>query len=153
MRRDRSWWGSRFWVAVAAILCSLSGCGEPPVEPPVTLGELTLTRAELVPERYTLEIPIFNSGRSQLKRYRISAQAAGESSPEETRVPTPVAFVVDEPLEARTRTVHTMTFDCPLPVTPPDGLSLQEITFHDFHFDTGTPSGVIEYGYPVEEAR
>ena len=153
MRRSRVWWGWIIWFGAGAVLCLLPGCAEPPVKPPVTLGKLALARAELVPERYTLEIPIFNNGESQLNRYRISAHAAGMSPPDREPRSTPVTFVVDETLEARARTVHTMTFDCPLPVTPPEGLALREITFHDFHFAGDLSTGVIEYGYPVEELR
>jgi len=117
------------------------------------VGELTLSRSELVPERYTLHISIFNTGASQLHRYRISARAAAAGQSEGERSPVPVAFVIDQSLEARARTVHAMTFDSPLSVTPREGLVLQEITFHDFHFATGRRPGTIEYGYSVEEVR
>lgn len=153
MKRSPKWTRWVASVGLGAALGFLSGCTEPPAAPPVTVGELTLSRSQLVPERYTLHIAIFNTGASQLHRYRISARAAVAGQSEGERLPIPVAFVIDQSLEARARTVHAMTFDSPLSVTPREGLALQEITFHDFHFATGRRPGTIEYGYSVEEVR
>lgn len=158
--------------AIGVVLLGVAACTEPPTTPPVTLGELALTRCELIPERYTLEVPVFNTGAAQLERYRISAYAragahtaaaAADAASATLRAPVtaaeespptyPVELTVAEPVGARARTVQTVTFDCPLAVIPLQGLTLMEITFFDFHFSSGPAEGVIEYGYPVEETQ
>ncbi|MFW5695647.1 MAG: hypothetical protein ACOCYB_10795 [Alkalispirochaeta sp.] len=139
-------------VIAVALVCS-TGCTDVMEEPPVTVGELSLSRSPLVPERYTLSVPIFNGGTSLLQRYRVSADAGVAPESDTRQVPASVELVIEEELEARSRTVHTVTFDCPLPVTPRDGLTLREITFHDFRFSPSHATGIIEYGYPVEELQ
>lgn len=139
------------WLAIGIGLNGILGCAEPPSVPPVTLGELTLARSQLVPERYTLEVPLFNTGKSSLHRYRISAQAAPITTSEAESLGYPVMLEVEQALRSRARAVQTITFDCPLPVVPLEGLALQNITFFDFQFQGGPVPGEITYRYSVEE--
>ena len=142
---------------VVVVLACLTAC-EIAAPPPVTIGAVTLGRSELVPERYQLDVALFNASDLPLSGYRVRGTAFGASSAsgategsggDRSRpgIPVTVSTVID--LAPRSRDVHHIVFDSPFPALSATPLTLEDVVFDRFRFPGETGFGSVALSYPV----
>ena len=146
---------------VIVVLACLTAC-EIAAPPPVTIGAVTLGRSELVPERYQLDVALFNASDLPLSGYRVRGTAFGASSASGATeassgdgdgsrpgVPVSVSTVIE--LAPRSRDVHHIVFDSPFPALSATPLTLEDVVFDRFRFPGETGFGSVALSYPVVE--
>ena len=135
--------------------CSLVQTDEEPVN--VQVGDLTLTRWDVDPDRYSLSLSLFNGTSMLLQSFSVSARVeapGGNETPSEDVITAPLTVRTEAEIAPDSSSGVDVVFRSPLSFVPPEAITLAEIRFHSFQFSgTADASGEIVYPYTVQEEQ
>jgi hypothetical protein len=145
-------------LVVVALLASCSFPIDSDPQHPITVGNISITRPLEAPERFQLDVTVYNGTPETLIRFEVkgcittSIPNPDEGNDGERTVATAIALFTDCEIGPQTTRSIELTIPPPFPFIPERPIELSALQFHSFvNTDGDVLDEVIHFPYTVKE--